>query len=146
MGVGVFVLNSNDASTLLQSISELLGWIENGTCISFWLSQANTSCLRPHFEYRLTPLHVILLPLKLMWGSLSRKADRRTGNLGGYIQLKRVQYRAFPCSSMKHCKRDLPYHSVADLRKRLKLLCYFLNLQKQHTCILVRGAAGLLQV
>lgn len=134
MRVGVFVLNSNDVSTPLQSIGELSGWVEeNGTCISFWLSWGNTSCLRPHFEYRLTPVHLILLPLELMWDCLSRKADSRTGNLGGYIQLKRVQYRVFCCSSIKHCKRDLPYHSAADLRKRLMLLCYFLNLQKQHT-------------
>lgn len=132
--MGVFVLNSNDVSTPLQSLSELPGWVEeNGTCILFWLSRANTSCLRPHFECRLTPLHLILQPLKLMWGCLSRKADSMTGNLGGYFQLKRVQYRIFACSSMKHCKRDLPYHSAADLRKRLMLLCYFLHLQEQHT-------------
>lgn len=120
--MGVFVLNSNDVSTPLQSLSELPGWVEeNGTCISFWLSRANTSCLRSHFEFRLTPLHLILLPLKLMWGCLSRKADSKTGNLGGYIQLKKVQYRVFPCSGMKHCKRDLPYYSAADLRERLML-------------------------
>lgn len=117
-----------------RSITELSGWAEeNGTCISFWLSQGNTSCLRPYFECRLTsPLHLVLLPLKLMGGYLSRKTDGRTGNLDGYIQLKRVQLGVFPCSSIKNCKRDLPYHSAADLRKSLMLLCYFLNLRKHH--------------
>lgn len=126
-----------------RSIAELSGWVEeNGTYISFWLSQGKTSCLRPYFEYKLTPLHLILLLLKLMGDYLSRKADSRTGNLGGYIQLKRVQYRVSPCSSIKHCKRDLPYHSAADLRKSLMKLCYFLNLQKQHTLYFGQTSSG----
>lgn len=80
-----------------RSITELLGWVEeNGSCISFWLSRGTTSCLRPYSEYRLTPLHLILLPSKLMGDYLSRKADGRTASLREYIQLKRMQYRVFP--------------------------------------------------